>query len=267
MKKTFFTILCAVIMIFSCVGCGNNEEPDYFDEGYSYTEDGKYAEALDSFEKAADKGDEQAEKAANIVRGYLNAKEAVALGNTESAKDFLNEIPSDYRFYPIADDINTLRLTVYGADAAAEDSDNTDYDKLLDEIEGLAENGHTESAIKKLDSADYDEFTERQRKRAENIRKDLADSSSTEVDTHEIPDEEHKEHNTSSDDSFTSDKALSYLKQYYSIEGDIGEALTPSTDSDGRKYYEVSIQTGSGDSIKILTLHIYGDGSIIAQNK
>lgn len=272
MKKALYIILCAALALTFLVGCGKKDKPDYFNVGYAAVENGKYTDALEAFKKAAAEGDEQAQKAADIVSGYLNAKEAADLGNTDSAKDFLSKIPSDYKFYPISGDVNALRLKVYGSNTAAkeaadeaeaaEESKST-ADSTLDDIEDLIDNGRTDLAEKKLSTLDYDSLDSSQKRKADALKSKLNDS---------VEEESGKaggsaENSQDADDSFTSDKALSYLQQYYHIEGDIGDDLMPSHDSDGRKYYEVTIQTGSGEDIKILTIDIYSDGSIKTKEK
>ena len=270
MRKKFFIFVYAILILSLLNGCGKKDETDYFLEGYDATEIGKYEDALKYFETAAKKGDEQAQKAADIVSGYLNAKEAMELGNIDSAKDFLSKIPADYKYYPIAADINALRLSVYGADnvpksnaetseASGSDS-NFDAASALQEISDLINKGYPDIAKKKLEDLDYDTLTSDQKSKADQYRKKLEEKQEENL-------EESSEAKTSEQEDFTSDKAISYLQQKYQVEGDIGDALTPSYDSDGRKYYEISIQTGTGSSMKILTLHIYGDGTIQEINK
>ena len=157
MKKALYVILCMTLAMTLLAGCGKKDDTDYFDEGYTAVENGKYKDALEDFKKAAAQGDEQAQKAADIVSGYLNAKEAADLGNTDSAKEFLSKIPSDYKFYPIAGDVNALRLKVYGSDTAAKDAadeaeanenskaENT-AESALNEVEKLIGNGHIDLA-------------------------------------------------------------------------------------------------------------------------
>lgn len=265
MKKVFCTAACLVLCLALFSGCGKDKEPDYFDLGYTATENGRYSEALENFKKAAENGDEQAQKAADIVSGYLNAGEAADLGNMDSAKEFLNKIPSDYRFYPIADDVNALRIRVYGSAAdnsgaeQKKDADRASADKILNETEALIDNGYTDLADKKLSAVDYSVLDDGQKNRYKKLEKSLAeiDSHDSDADQHNNMDEKDKK-----GDDFTSDKAISYLKQKYHTEGDIGENLTPSYDENGNKYYEIKIQTGSGDDIKILTLRIFGDGTV-----
>lgn len=274
MKKALYVILCMTLAMTFLAGCGKKDDTDYFDEGYTAVENGKYKDALEDFKKAAAQGDEQAQKAADIVSGYLNAKEAADLGNTDSAKEFLSKIPSDYKFYPIAGDVNALRLKVYGSDAAAKDAadeaeanensktENT-AESTLNEVEKLIGNGHIDLAEKKLDLIDYDSLDSSQKNKADTLRKKINNSP----EKNESKDNDNSGSSNQNDEDFTSDKAMSYLQQYYHIEGDIGDDLSPNYDSDGRKYYEVTIQTGSGKDISIITLDIYSDGSIKTKEK
>ena len=93
MKRLVCTVLTAALAVSALAGCGGKDKTDYYMKGYEAVEEGRYEEALKDFQTAAKAGDSQAQKAADIVSGYLNAQEAYALGDAEGAKAFSKDIP------------------------------------------------------------------------------------------------------------------------------------------------------------------------------
>lgn len=113
MKKISWFLVCVVLMLTIVAGCKNNEpQIDYYSQGYEAVEDGDYEEALDAFLMGAQEGNEQSKKAADIVSGYLNAKEAFDLRDIDNAKNYLDKLPSDYKYYAIAEDIEELKQKI-----------------------------------------------------------------------------------------------------------------------------------------------------------
>ncbi|MBE5039743.1 tetratricopeptide repeat protein [Ructibacterium gallinarum] len=280
MKRLVCILLAVLAAAAALSGCGKKEEPDYYMQGYDAVKAGKYEEALEAFETAAKQGDEQAETAAEIVSGYLNAQEAYMLGNLESAKAFLKEIPENYKYYAIGEDIDALRQKVYSGNMeevpeepkesdppATDRPEMTEESKLsvekeeefsrreetdleLQQIHELIKSGYLDQAKERLNSLPSD-MTDGQRQKAEQYRSELSDQQKN--DTQE---------NKKSDTDFTPEKAAEYVRRQYQLEGDLGDGLVAKYDADGNKYYELMIQSGSGDDAEILTLHVFGDGTV-----
>lgn len=115
MNKRILCGLMSGLMLFALTACGEKEDSgvDYYEIGYEAISVKHYETALDNFLIAAEQGDEQAETAAKIVSGYLDAKEAFEKEDIEKAKEILSDIPENYKYYAIGEDIDTLRRTVY----------------------------------------------------------------------------------------------------------------------------------------------------------
>ena len=115
MNKRILCGIMAGLMLFALTACGKKEDSgvDYYEIGYEAISAKHYETALDNFLIAAEQGDEQAETAAKIVSGYLDAKEAFEKEDIEKAKEILSDIPDNYKYYAIGEDIDTLRRTVY----------------------------------------------------------------------------------------------------------------------------------------------------------
>ena len=156
MKRILSLVMVIFLLSAWLCSCGKEEKTDYYMIGYEAVEAGKYEKALDNFEIAAKEGDDQAAKAAKIVSSYLDAKEAYEVGNIDSAMNFLNEMPSDYKYYAIADDVDTLTRKVYGyVPQEAEEEENEE----TDETEGT-EKEETEEAVEA--SKESEKFTAQQ---------------------------------------------------------------------------------------------------------
>ena len=144
MKKILSIIIVMTLLSVCLCSCGGKEEKtDFYMIGYDAIEEGEYEKALSNFEIAAKEGDDQAKKAAKIVSSYLDAKEAYEIGDTDSAMKFIDSMPSDYKYYAIADDVDTLVRKVYGY--VPEATDDSQAVEETQETEG-AENEETETA-------------------------------------------------------------------------------------------------------------------------
>ena len=278
--KRLVCILLAVLTAAAVLpGCGKKEEIDYYMQGYDAVKAGKYEEALAAFETAAKQGDDQAETAAEIVSGYLNAQEAYMLGDLESAKAFLKEIPENYKYYAIGTDIDALRQKVYSgnmedlpeepAESAEPETAQTEAPKTaetdkeseeafsrreetdleLQQIHELIESGYLEQAEERLNGLPAD-MTEGQHKKAEQYRSEISEKKTS------------SQESKKADTDFTPEKAAEYVRRQYQLEGDLGDGLIARYDAGGNKYYELMIQSGSGENAEILTLHVFGDGTV-----
>ncbi len=156
--KRILSMVMVIFLLSACLcSCGKEEKTDYYMIGYEAVEAGNYEKALSNFEIAAKEGDDQAAKAAKIVSSYLDAKEAYEVGNIESAMNFLNSMPSDYKYYAIADDVDTLTRKVYGyVPQEAEDSEEAD------EAEEAQEEDTEEAEVSAEVSKKSQEFTAQQ---------------------------------------------------------------------------------------------------------
>lgn len=156
--KRILSMVMVIFLLSACLcSCGKEEKTDYYMIGYEAVEAGNYEKALSNFEIAAKEGDDQAAKAAKIVSSYLDAKEAYEVGNIESAMNFLNSMPSDYKYYAIADDVDTLTRKVYGyVPQEAEDSEEAD------EAEEAQEEDTEEAEVSAEVSKNSREFTAQQ---------------------------------------------------------------------------------------------------------
>ena len=280
MKRLVCTVLAAALAVSALAGCGRKNKTDYYMKGYAAVEEGRYEAALKDFQTAAKAGDDQAQKAADIVSGYLNAQEAFALGDAEGAKAFLKDIPEDYKYYAIGEDIDTLRRRVYSAGgedrpeetprpsasasaaptaSAAADKENgekdfskrEEIDLELQQIRELVEEGYLDQAEERLDGLNSASLTDGQKRKADQYREEIAEQR-----------REHKKDGSQDDAEFTADKAVEYVREAYGLQGDPGDDPAPRYDSGGKKYYELVIQSGEGASAEILTLHIYSGGEI-----
>ncbi|MBR5219254.1 MAG: hypothetical protein IKV89_05940 [Clostridia bacterium] len=161
--KRILSIIMAIALLLACLcSCGGKEEKtDYYMIGYEAVEAGNYEKALSNFEIAAKEGDDQAAKAAKIVSSYLDAKEAYEVGDIDSAVNFINSMPSDYKYYAIADDVDTLIRKVYGyVPKEPEDSQEAEETEETEETEASAdvlEDGENFTAQKAMEyvSAKY----------------------------------------------------------------------------------------------------------------
>ena len=156
--KRILSMIMVIFLLSACLcSCGKEEKTDYYMIGYEAVEAGNYEKALSNFEIAAKEGDDQAAKAAKIVSSYLDAKEAYEVGNIDSAMNFLNSMPSDYKYYAIADDVDTLTRKVYGyVPQEAEDSEEAD------EAEEAQEEDTEEAEVSAEVSKKSQEFTAQQ---------------------------------------------------------------------------------------------------------
>lgn len=270
-KKIFFAALIAILSVGLLCSCGK-DDIDYFSKGYTQVENGQYKAALESFLIAAEQGDDQAKKAADIVSGYLNADEAFAIGDIESAKAFLESIPENYEYYDIAEDIDALRRKVYSYNPDAEHkneptekpkeeneasasmtkeefSRHEQIDLDLQQVQEYIDKENYTDAQEYLSGLDFSEMSDSQRTRAESMK----DTISQKIEDASSQDNEK---------DFTSEKAFEFVQREYSLQGDMGGDLPAKYDDDGRKYYELTFQDGEGEGAPILTVHIYGDGEI-----
>ena len=275
------TVLAAALAVSALAGCGRKNKTDYYMKGYEAVEEGRYEAALKDFQTAAKAGDDQAQKAADIVSGYLNAQEAFALGDAEGAKAFLKDIPEDYKYYAIGEDIDTLRRRVYSAGgedrpeepprpsasasaaptaSAAADKENgekdfskrEEIDLELQQVRELEEEGSRGAAEERQDGVNSASLTDGQKRKADQYREEIAEQR-----------RDHKKDGSQDDAEFTADKAVEYVREAYGLQGDPGDDPAPRYDSGGKKYYELVIQSGEGASAEILTLHIYSGGEIL----
>ncbi len=270
--KRWISLFVAVVLAGSMlVGCGKTDT-DYYMKGYDAMANGRYRNALTYFEKAAKAGDTHAEEAIKILKGYLNAEEAWNVGDIDAAKAFLETIPQTYKYYSIGEAVDLLKWKVYGGKPEDFQGDQDDEEKekngeitnaeqdsfvkqeeidlTLQEIEILIESGQVDMAEEQLNGLREEDMVERQKQRTKDLRIRLAQRR-----------EEQKTQDAGQED-FTPEKALEYLQEAYPVEGDLGPALVPKYDANGRKYYEVTMQLGEGDHAEIATVQIFGDGTV-----
>lgn len=281
MKRVVCTGLAVILAAALITGCGKKDETDYYMKGYDAVKEGRYQEALEAFQTAAKDGDDQAQKAADIVSGYLNAQEAYLLEDVSGAKEFLQNIPADYKYYAIGEDIDALRRKVYGGEEPKETpmpsaektldpskekvpevtadpkqdpeafARHEEIDLELQQIRELVKKGYLDQAEERLDGLSFDEMTDAQKDRAQQYRAETKKQRA-----------QQKESGNIADEGFTWEKAVEYVRQKYDLQGDMGEGPSPRYDDSGKKYYEMVIQDGTGDSAEILTLHVFADGRV-----
>lgn len=257
MKKGLLSLLVGILALL-LVSCG--ETVDHYMEGYDAVDAGHYEEALLHFQKAADQGDEQAATAADIVSGYLNAQEAYELGDLESAKVFLEDLPENYKYYAIGEDVDSLRQKVYagilpeGMEKPKE-TDLPDMDDYLSQIDAWVQQGDLASAKEMLENIPDGSLTKAQMQWVVKIHQDIAEK---EAELSEEP--KPTTPVTTLPPALSPEKAAEYLKiAYPEVEGDIGGALLPQYDENDEIYYAITIQVREGE---IRTIHIFPDGSV-----
>lgn len=259
-KRVLAVVMAAYLAAGALSGCGG-KKTDHYMVGYDAVKEKRYEDALESFRLAAAEGDEQSRRAADIVAGYLNAKEAFRLGDIESAKAFLEEIPENYKYYAIGEDIDALRRSVYGyqptepepSETPAEDEEASEIrernDRNLQQAGNLIAEGRLDAASAYLEDLETDALTEAQREKLDRYRREIAKKQEM---TKEEPDH-----------SLSPEKAAEYLRAAYpEVQGDVGDALMAQYDEEGNLFYVISIQIGQGEDAQICTLHILRDGTV-----
>lgn len=233
MKRIFSIILVSVLLVTCLCSCGKDEETNYYMKGYEAVEAGNYETALEHFEKAAEAGDDQAVKAAKIVSSYLNAKEAYDVEDIDGAMRFLEDIPSDYKYYAIADDVDSLLRKVYGY--VPEEIGEDEPDKKEESESDEAKKSEEEDEPEDVKDAEADDTAE-----------DAAPASAKA-------------------EEFTAEKAMEYVSAKYGVQGDLGMGLEPSYTDDGKIYYEIVADVGKDGQSNIKKLRIFSDGTITEQ--
>lgn len=229
MKRIFSIVLALVLLVTCLCSCGEDKETNYYMKGYEAVEAGKYDKALEYFEKGAEDGDDQAAKAAKIVSSYLNAKEAYDVEDIDGAMKFIEDIPSDYKYYAIADDVDSLIRKVYGY--------------VPEEIS-------------------EDEPDEKEEENRDDTDENDSDEIKDETDTDQTEDAAPA---SAKAKEFTAEQAMEYVSAKYGIQGDLGMGLEPSYTDDGEIYYEIVADIGKDGQSNIKKLRIFSDGTITEQ--
>lgn len=254
------TVLAAAILLS---GCGGASE-DAYEQGCKQLESGAYEEALDTFREGAQKGDDQAKTAEQIMEGYLNAKEAYQLGDPKGAQEFLEGIPEEYRDYAVADDIDSLRREISGKageepvpPAGGRDekafSAREAIDMALQQAQAELDSGLYDRVQEILQDVRAEDCSQSQKEKLEQLQKDAQAGA-----------EQQEKAETANPDNqtFTPDKAAKILQDKYGIQGDLSQGLASHYDDKGNKYYELTFQTEEGGKPKIVKARIYGDGRV-----
>lgn len=232
--KRILSLVMVIFLLSACLcSCGKEEKTDYYMIGYEAVEAGKYEKALENFEKAAEKGDDQAAKAAKIVSSYLDAKEAYEVGDIEGAKKFLSEMPADYKYYALSDEADALKQKVYGHIPV----DEEETDEAQDEEELSEDKSEENSSEETAGSPEKDEPENQE------------DSAPASAKANE----------------FTPQQAMAYVSAKYGVQGDLGMGLEPSYTEDGEIYYEIVADIGKNGESNIKKLRIFSDGTIKEQ--
>ena len=170
MKKRWLTGMVIALNICMCTACGVSDE--YVAQGMQYVEETQYANAVSSFEKAKEKG----ENPRQIYRGLGIAY--MGLAEYDKAIDaFLEALDESNGILDSMDyDINYYLAAAYYKNSQLKDAEST-YDAIIDldsrdaiayELRGKVrlELGHYEEAMKDFDKAlsledkDYDMLLE-----------------------------------------------------------------------------------------------------------
>lgn len=233
MKQTrLWRVVVACFAVMMLFGCGADKEIDHYMEGYNAVKAKDYEAALESFRLAAEEGDSQAATAAEIISGYFHARDAAQLGDYESAKAFLKDLPDNYKYYAIGEDIDSLRRRVYAATAeeapptetpappkvvVTENPWKLDKDRQLKEIEEWLSAGELEMAEAALSDLVNSDLTAEQQNRWEQASQRLQELREA-----------------VEDEPLSPEKATEYLRAAYpEVEGDLSSALVPRYDEEG----------------------------------
>lgn len=170
MKKRVFLITLMVMCVYMFTACSAKNE--HVDQGMQYVEENKYQDAIDSFEKALDKGEESRQAYRGLGIAYMG------LARYEEAVDaFLLALDSSNGIIDSMDyDINYYLAAAYYKSGQLKESEST-YDSIIDlesqdaiayELRGKVrlEMGRYEEAMEDFDKAislepkDYDMLLE-----------------------------------------------------------------------------------------------------------
>ena len=170
MKKKLALTAILTVCIYMCTACGTKNE--YVAQGMEYVETNQYQEALNSFEKAIEKG----ESSRQIYRGMGIAYMGLARYE-EAIEAFLQSLESSNGIIDSMDyDVNYYLAAAYYKDGQLKESEST-YDAIIDldsqdaiayELRGKVrlEMGQYEAAMEdfdraiELESKDYDMLLE-----------------------------------------------------------------------------------------------------------
>ena len=163
--KKFLSFISLFICLCLFCSCGlNSDSKLYTAKGNSALEAGEYEAALEFYDKAAESGNVTAKVEAlrNILRIYIDAKEAFDNGDSSKALEIMNKLDYDYSSYsPINKDMDMLsdELKKYetenkrvkrALDELAEAVSDSDFDyayELINELEGYTLNDEQQEEL------------------------------------------------------------------------------------------------------------------------
>lgn len=158
--KKIKVITIGLLLVISMVGCGNKIVDRAIEQGNLFMSKKEYDKALASFQIAIDEGskDESITKIVQIIETYNKSVTLFEQGNSEEAKNSIEEINQDYINYSIKDDIDNLKIEIEEKYSLTQEI-NEEFNQL-EEFASAKNYDEAENIIKNLNEK---ELTEEQK--------------------------------------------------------------------------------------------------------
>ncbi len=123
-KRLLTTVVSIGLASSILFGCNSKKIKEKMEEGINNLNNGKYEEAEGDFNNVLElnKENKEAESLVNIIENYFAAKKSFENNDINSAKTFIEKIPSNYTDYKIKDDIDKLKSVI--AEGKADEARN-----------------------------------------------------------------------------------------------------------------------------------------------
>lgn len=165
-KRLLTTIVSIGLASSILFGCNSKKIKEKMGEGINNLNNGKYEEAEDDFNNVLElnKENKEAENLVNIIENYLEAKKSFDNNDINSAKTFIEKIPSNYTDYKIKDDIDKLKSEIK---IKLDNIKRIDDD--LNKLNTLIEEGKADEARNRIVNVSMKDATKEQKEKAEKI--------------------------------------------------------------------------------------------------
>ncbi|MGG7211243.1 outer membrane protein assembly factor BamD [Clostridium baratii] len=165
-KRLLTTVVSIGLASSILFGCNSKKIKEKMEEGINNLNNGKYEEAEGDFNNVLElnKENKEAESLVNIIENYFAAKKSFENNDINSAKTFIEKIPSNYTDYKIKDDIDKLKSEIK---IKLDNIKRIDND--LNKLNTLIAEGKADEARNRIVNVNMKDATKEQKEKAEKI--------------------------------------------------------------------------------------------------
>ena len=165
-KRLLTTVVSIGLASSILFGCNSKKIKEKMEVGINNLNNGKYEEAEGDFNNVLElnKKNKEAENLVNIIENYFAAKKSFENNDINSAKAFIEKIPSNYTDYKIKDDIDKLKSEIK---IKLDNIKRIDND--LNKLNTLIAEGKADEARNRIVNVNMKDATKEQKEKAEKI--------------------------------------------------------------------------------------------------